>query len=99
MNNDFSNTMDLDIFVSQAADASYKILTGKSSLTEVYDTNDKFIALFFDPFTTKLDGLVVIQNLIDYYEEIENYEYCAELTNLKLSVTNGTKWISELLWK
>jgi hypothetical protein len=87
-----------DSFVDTAAMDTYTIITGKKTLFEVYDSNRNFIALLFDPFEHPIDAFEIIDDLIEYFEETEKYEYCSELIKLKESIGDADAWIDKLLW-
>jgi hypothetical protein len=77
---------DLDMY-NRAMENAYFIITKKKTLTELLDEvdlgNDEDVILPFDPNTEDGRSADVIDMLVEYYEGHEDYEKCAELTNLK----------------
>jgi hypothetical protein len=87
-----------DAVVADAAKTTYDIITSRKSILELYALNGNSVVLLFDPFQLPLDGKEIIDVLISYYEHVEDYEKCYELLEIKLTITDGTVWIDELLW-
>ena len=77
---------DLDMY-NRAMENAYSIITKKKTLTQLLDevdlSNDEEVILPFDPNTEDGRSADVIDMLVEYYEGHEDYEKCAELTNLK----------------
>tara|TARA_R100000781_G_scaffold114228_1_gene84520 strand:+ start:409 stop:684 length:276 start_codon:yes stop_codon:yes gene_type:complete len=73
---------DLDLY-NRAMENAYLLVTGKKTLEELLTGNVKDIPLPFDPENEDGKSSDVLDILIVYYEEMEEYEKCAELTNLR----------------
>lgn len=77
---------DLDMY-NKAMENAYFIITKKKTLTDLLDGVDfddnADVILPFDPNTEDGRSADVIDMLVEFYEVQEDYEKCAELTNLK----------------
>ena len=76
---------DLDLY-DRAMNNAYYIITGKKTLDELLKelgngTADD-IALPFDPLREDGRSTDIVDMLVSYYEQHEDYEKCAELANL-----------------
>ena len=79
-------------------DLTYDIVTQKIKLTDLIDTDHEVI-LTYDPFAIgETDQSWLLQDLIDYYVEQEEYERCAKLLTMKLKVDKGTLDLSDRLY-
>ena len=78
---------DLDLY-NRAMENAYLLVTGKKTLNELLNNEVEDIPLPFDPEREDGRSSDILDILIVYYEEMEEYEKCSELTNLK---TNAPK--------
>ena len=79
-------------------DLTYDIVTQKVKLTDLIDTDQEDI-LTYDPFAIgETDQSWLLQDLIDYYVELEEYERCAKLLTMKLKVDKGILDLSDVLY-
>jgi len=69
--------------LSEAFDNAYLIVTGKSTFDEILDNKDEVML----PFNMLENEECDVDILIQYYEEEEEYERCAELMKFR----NGKK--------
>ena len=84
--NEMSETEQLEMeqmMVELAFENSYKVITKKITFEKLLDVRDKFgskAILIYDPH----EGwdIDVVEDLIAYFEEIEEYEKCAELKKI-----------------
>ena len=79
---------DLDLY-NRAMENAYLLVTGKKTLEELLAKDVVDLPLPFDPENEDGKSSDVLDILIVYYEEMEEYEKCTELTNLK---TNASKY-------
>lgn len=88
---DFEDYDDLELefedsdILQTAYETTYLILTEKISVQEVLTNaleDDKMIFLPFDPFEPSTIPLI-IDDVIQYFEDNEEYEKCAELIEIK----------------
>ncbi len=76
------NTEADDVAMSKAYNLTYKMFTGKLSITEVL-TRYKNVELLYDPYEFSTDEFVdILEEMLDYYIEIEYYERCAKLRDI-----------------
>jgi len=61
---------------------AYKIAVGKMTVRELLDKADDMIFLPFDPSAPETFSLVV-DDIIQYFSDNEEYEKCAELVKIK----------------
>lgn len=61
---------------------AYKIAVGKMTVRELLDKSDTMIFLPFDPSSPSTFSLV-IDDIIQYFSDSEEYEKCAELVKIK----------------
>ncbi len=79
-------------------DLTYDIVTRKIKLTDLIDT-DQEVILTYDPFAIgETDQSWLLQDLIDYYVEQEEYERCAKLFKMKLKVDKGILDLTDILY-
>ena len=72
------------MLVDSAFENSYKVLTKKTTFEKLMDTKDKFgikAIMIYDPSEEPNED--VWDDVIYYYEDLEEYERCAELLKLK----------------
>ena len=73
--------------VEQAFENSYKVLTRKTSFEDLLDVNEKYgikAVMIFDPHSGADED--VYNDVIHYYEDLDEYEKCAELLKVKKKV-------------
>lgn len=61
---------------------AYKIATGEMTVKELLDSAEDMIFLPFDPSSPSTFSLVV-DDIIQYFSDNEEYEKCAELVKIK----------------
>ena len=61
---------------------SYKFIMGLKDIDELFEENPEALLLVFDPDEYSI--AVVVNDLLEYFEETEEYEYCANLKKIKL---------------
>lgn len=61
---------------------AYKVATGKMSVQELLDESDDMIFLPFDPVAPET-FMMIVDDIIEYFENSEEYEKCAELVKIK----------------
>jgi hypothetical protein len=77
------NTIEEEIeILDEAYRNAYKIATGKMSIRELLDRSDDMIFLPFDPSAPETFTMVV-DDIIQYFSDTEEYEKCAELVKVK----------------
>ena len=83
--NKFKNKIEMELIQQQANDNTFDILTGKVTMKELLkDDNDNIPFLIQSKEMTNIeDRLDVLEGMIEYYTEGEEYEKCAELVKLK----------------
>jgi hypothetical protein len=83
--NKFKNEIEMELIQQQANDNTFDILTGKVTMKELLkDDNDNIPFLIQSKEMTNIeDRLDVLEGMIEYYTEGEEYEKCAELVKLK----------------
>ena len=81
---------DLDLY-NRAMENAYFIVTRKKTMTELLsdleEENIEEVVLPFDPINEDGRTPDIIEMLVEYFENLEEYEKCAELTNLMNYVT------------
>ena len=78
---------DLDLY-NKAMENAYFIVTRKKTLKQLLtDLEEEEVILPFDPVLEDGRTPDVIEMLVEYFETIEEYEKCSELTNLMQYVT------------
>ena len=71
------------VMIEKAFENSFKVVTKRTTFEELMDVKTKFgqrAILIFDP-SEGYDDLV-LEDMIDYFEDIEEYEKCAELKKI-----------------
>lgn len=75
----------MELITQQANDNTFDILTGKITIDELFESDSDSIPLLVQ--TTEVSDLEnrldVLEGMIEYYTEGEEYEKCAELVKLK----------------
>ena len=83
--NKFKEQIEMELIIQQANDNTFNILTGKITMDELFESNQDSIPLLVQ--TTEIadleDRLDILEGMIEYYTEGEEYEKCAELVKLK----------------
>ena len=87
-----------DFMEGYMLDLTYDIVTQKIKLTDLIDSDEEVI-LAYDPFGVgETDQVWLLQDLIDYYIETEEYERCAKLLSLKVQVEKGSLDLSKRIY-
>jgi len=88
-NNFFNNNLQNEIADEELArlanDNTFNILTGKVTIKELFN-QDIDVPLLVDPsqeFLSNTTKMEILDGMIDYYVEVEEYEKCSELLKLK----------------
>ena len=83
--NKFKEQIEMELIQQQANDNTFDILTGKITMEELLkDDNDNVPFLIQSKEMVDIeDRLDVLEGMIEYYTEGEEYEKCAELVKLK----------------
>ena len=88
-NNFFKNTLQNEItdeeLASLANDNTFNILMGNITMKELFN-QDIDVPLLVDPsqeFLSNTTKMEILDGMIDYYVEVEEYEKCSELLKLK----------------
>ena len=83
--NKFKEQIEMELIQQQANDNTFDILTGKITMEELLkDDNDNIPFLIQSKEMIDIeDRLDVLEGMIEYYTEGEEYEKCAELVKLK----------------
>ena len=75
----------MELITQQANDNTFNILTGKITMEDLFESDQDNIPLLVQ--TTEIvdleNRLDVLEGMIEYYTEGEEYEKCAELVKLK----------------
>jgi len=81
----FQNQIEMELIQQQANDNTFDILTGKVTINELLESNNDNIPLLVQTKEVNdlEDRLDVLEGMIEYYTEGEEYEKCAELVKLK----------------
>jgi hypothetical protein len=61
---------------------AYKVATGKMSVQDLLDESNDMIFLPFDPVEPET-FMMIVDDIIEYFENSEEYEKCAELVEIK----------------
>jgi len=75
--------------VDQAFENSYQVLTSRSTFEDLLDKKTKYgvkAIMIYDPSQDPDED--VYDDIIVYYEELEEYERCAELLKIKNEMLN-----------
>ena len=87
-----------DFMEGYMLDLTYDIVTKKVILSDLVNTDEEVI-LSYDPFAIgEIDQVWLLQDLIDYYIETEEYEKCAKLLKMKIKVEKGTLDLSDRIY-
>ena len=88
-NNFFNNNLQNEITDEELArlanDNTFNILMGNVTMKELFD-QDIDVPLLVDPsqeFLSNTTKMEILDGMIDYYVEVEEYEKCSELLKLK----------------
>ena len=73
--------MDVDDNVDQAMINSYEYIILGKTIEDLFEDNPEALLLMFDP--DEFDRVEVINDLLVYFEEMEEYEKCAALKSAK----------------
>ena len=75
----------MELIQQQANDNTFDILTGKITMEELFESNNDNIPLLVQTkdITDLESRLDILEGMIEYYTEEEEYEKCAELVKLK----------------
>ena len=84
-NNKFKEQIEMELIQQQANDNTFDILTGKVTMEELIKGNNDNIPFLIQSkeMVDIEDRLDVLEGMIEYYTEGEEYEKCAELVKLK----------------
>ena len=79
------NQVEMELIQQQANDNTFDILTGKITMEELFKNNNDNIPFLIQSkeMVDIEDRLDVLEGMIEYYTEGEEYEKCAELVKLK----------------
>jgi len=81
----FKEQIEMELITQQANDNTFNILTGKITMEDLFESDQDNIPLLVQ--TTEIvdleNRLDVLEGMIEYYTEGEEYEKCAELVKLK----------------
>jgi hypothetical protein len=81
--NDYGSSLEEEIeILDEAYRNAYKIATGRITVKELLDRADDMIFLPFDPSSPETFAMV-IDDIIQYFSDTEEYEKCAELVKAK----------------
>lgn len=81
----FQNQIEMELIQQQANDNTFNILTGKVTIKELLESDNDNIPLLVQTkeVINLEDRLDILEGMIEYYTEGEEYEKCAELVKLK----------------
>ena len=80
---DITKSLEEEIeILDEAYRNAYKIATGEMTVRELLDSAEDMIFLPFDPSSPGTFSLVV-DDIIQYFSDNEEYEKCAELVKIK----------------
>ena len=73
--------------IDKAMNDTFRIITGKITLEKYLIEKEKELdedwALLFDGFNNTMPTIRTLDNMIDYFVSLEEYEKCAELVKYK----------------
>jgi hypothetical protein len=73
--------------IDKAMNDTFRIITGKITLERYLIEKEKELdedwALLFDGFNNTMPTIRTLDNMIDYFVSLEEYEKCAELVKYK----------------
>tara|TARA_R110000803_G_scaffold62505_1_gene122865 strand:- start:561 stop:830 length:270 start_codon:yes stop_codon:yes gene_type:complete len=77
--------IEMELIQQQANDNTFDILTGRVTMEELFKSNNDNIPFLIQSkeMVDIEDRLDVLEGMIEYYTEGEEYEKCAELVKLK----------------
>ena len=77
--------IEMELIQQQANDNTFDVLTGKITMEELFESNNDSIPLLVQAkdIVNLEDRLDVLEGMIEYYTEGEEYEKCAKLVKLK----------------
>ena len=83
--NKFKEQIEMELIQQQANDNTFDILTGRITMEELFKNNNDNIPFLIQSkeMVDIEDRLDVLEGMIEYYTEGEEYEKCAELVKLK----------------
>tara|TARA_R110001632_G_scaffold119524_1_gene232091 strand:+ start:862 stop:1131 length:270 start_codon:yes stop_codon:yes gene_type:complete len=83
--NKFKDQIEMELIQQQANDNTFDILTGKVTMEELIKGNNDNIPFLIQSkeMVDIEDRLDVLEGMIEYYTEGEEYEKCAKLVKLK----------------
>ena len=83
--NKFKEQIEMELIQQQANDNTFDILTGRVTMEELFKSNNDNIPFLIQSkeMINIEDRLDVLEGMIEYYTEGEEYEKCAELVKLK----------------
>ena len=87
----FQHQIELELIQKQANNNTLDLLTGKITFNKLMNSNNNNIPLlvYSDINNLKIkDKLDVIESMIEYFTEEEEYEKCAELVKIKNKLWN-----------
>ena len=75
----------MELLQQQAKDNTFDILTGRITMEKLFQSNNDNIPFLIQSkeMVNIEDRLDVLEGMIEYYTEGEEYEKCAELVKLK----------------
>ena len=81
----FQNQIEMELIQQQANDNTFNILTGKVTIKELLESDNDNIPLLVQTkeVINLEDRLDILEGMIEYYTEGEEYEKCDELVKLK----------------
>lgn len=80
---DYESSIEEEIeILDEAYRNAYKIATGKMTVRDLLEKSDDMIFLPFDPSAPETFTMVV-DDIIQYFSDTEEYEKCAELVKVK----------------
>ena len=84
------NTEGLDV----AFESTYRLVTGKTDITSVASSTSE-VFILYDPYYLDIPELTdIVNDIIEYYIETEEYEKCQELKEI---LDSGKKGLTELI--
>ena len=79
-------------------DLTYDIITKRVNLKDLINSDEEII-LSYDPFLIgETDQSWLVQDLIDWYVEQEEYEKCAKLLKIKIRIDKGLLDLSSIIY-
>ena len=77
---------------------TYDIITKRVNLKDLINSDEEII-LSYDPFLIgETDQSWLVQDLIDWYVEQEEYEKCAKLLKMKIRIDKGLLDLSSIIY-